>query len=115
MNKKRFFFVLSLIISTLVLLGPTLEVSSVEKVIEKVLSYATVHQHDDPLIEIEPLIFVKKSNLEGIVIEGKTYFYSLFPHSSFDPVALGKVNENEVTVIYDDENATIPVIIYTIN
>jgi hypothetical protein len=137
MLKKRFLFVLSIIISTSVLIGPSFEVNSYdidkpedidtpeiyssvatneyteEQVIEKVLSYVSMHQNNDPLIEVEPHILVKRSNIEGIVINGQIYFYSLFPHASFDPVALGKVSENEVTIIHDDKKATIPVIIYT--
>lgn len=134
MINTRFFIILSFVISTIILLGPTLEVRSldihksnanqlnatkepkeVENVIEKILSYVSAHRLDDPMIEVEPHIFVKKSNLKGIVIEDKTYYYSLFPHASFDPVSVGKVSKNEVTIIYDDEKATIPVIIYTIN
>lgn len=137
MIRKRLLFVLCIIISTSVLVGPSFEVNSSEidtledidmpyidspvatneyteeQVIEMVLSYVSKHQKNDPLIEVEPHILVKRSNIEGIVINGQTYFYSLFPHASFDPVALGKVSENEITIIHDDEKATIPVIIYT--
>jgi hypothetical protein len=86
----------------------------IEKIKEEIYSYAHKHREDDPLIEVESNIHIKESNVYGVSIDGKTYFYSLFPHMSYDPVSRGDASRNEVNIIYDGQDEKIPIIIYTI-
>lgn len=70
-------------------------------------------KENDPFIEVENGVFVKKSNLQGIKLNGKTYYYSLYPHMSYDPLSLGKLAKEEINVIYRNDDENFPVIIYT--
>jgi hydroxymethylpyrimidine pyrophosphatase-like HAD family hydrolase len=85
----------------------------VEKITKEVLSYVSTTREDDPFIEVESNIFIKESNYKGITINDQTYYYSLSPHMSYDPVSRGKMDLEDVNIIYNDNNAEIPVIIYT--
>lgn len=82
-----------------------------QQIIDLVMAYVNEEKENDPLIEIEPDIWVKQSNIEGVDINGTTYYYSLFPHMSYDPVAAGKLSVEEVEVLMRDE--TLPLTIYT--
>jgi hypothetical protein len=123
----RFVSLLSLSILAVALLGTVMYNSDVnivlaqelndeetEKIKERVLSYVSEIRDDDPFIEVESNIFVKESNYKGIKINGQIYYYSLFPHMSYDPVTRGEIDREDVNIIYKDDNEEIPVIIYTI-
>jgi DNA/RNA endonuclease YhcR with UshA esterase domain len=84
-------------------------------IVEKMLGYIEGEQADDPLVEVEDGIFVKSSNVHGILIDGTRYYYSLFPHMSFDPVVAAKIGEEQVTIFYQDDDPAFPVIIYTVD
>lgn len=86
-----------------------------ESVIRDVLSYVTEERADDPLMEIEADIWVKTSNVEGIKIDGETYYYSLLPHMSFDPFARGKVSDSDIAIVYEETATDYPVMIYQIH
>jgi hypothetical protein len=124
-SSKRFVSLLSLIVLAVAVLGTVIYIPEINialaqefndgevQIKERVLSYISETRDDDPFIEVESNIFIKESNYKGIKINGKTYFYSLSPHMSYDPVTRGEMDRKDVNVIYNDKNAEIPVIIYT--
>jgi hypothetical protein len=138
MNNKHLVSLLCLIILAIALFGTVIYISDINialaqeinheenersvkveikedlEVKEEVLSYISETRDDDPFIEVESNIFIKESNYKGITINDKTYFYSLSPHMSYDPVTRGEVEIEDVNVIYNDNDAEAPVIIYTI-
>lgn len=83
-----------------------------QNVVDEVLMYAEHERADDPLVEIEPAVWVKSSNFSGVDVMGETYYYTLLPHMSFDPIARGEVGLDDVTIVYEDDNATHPIVIY---
>jgi hypothetical protein len=126
-NSKRFVSLLNMTILAVALLGTVIYISDInialaqgleneeiEKIKEEVLSYVSETRDDDPLIEVESNIFVKESNYKGVTINNQTYYYSLFPHMSYDPVSRGEITREDVEIIYKDNDAEISVIIYTI-
>lgn len=87
-----------------------------EDVIDKVKSYIIDHREDDPLVEVDNDLWIKQSNVEGIVINGERYYYSLIPHMSFDPVSVGKVTPDSINIVYQsDESDDFPIVIYTVS
>jgi hypothetical protein len=91
------------------------DISSKTDIIDEVKSYAeTVHENES-FVEAFPTIWVKQSNYSGVEIQGKTYYYSLSPHQSYDPLTLGKRLKSEVTIIYKEEHDHFPITIYTFN
>jgi hypothetical protein len=127
MKNKRLITLLSIIVFIISLVGlgidplnlnPSLAYESnnieIEKIKKEIYSYVHKHREDDPLIEVESNIHIKESNVNGVSIDGKTYFYSLFPHMSYDPVSRGEVSKNEVNIIFEGQDEKIPIIIYTI-
>ncbi|WP_202080081.1 hypothetical protein [Caldalkalibacillus salinus] len=83
-------------------------------IVETVKSYSDQLHPDDQLVEIEENIQVKASHLEGVVIDGETYYYHISPHMSYDPVATGEVSVEDVEVIHDEEYDDSLFVIYTI-
>lgn len=127
MNSKRFVLLLSLTILAVALLGTVSYISEVnialaqelndgeiEKIKEEVLSYVSDTRDDDPFMEVGSNIFVKESNYKGITFNDQTYYYSLFPHMSYDPVTRGEFDREDVNVIYKDNHSDISVTIYTL-
>jgi hydroxymethylpyrimidine pyrophosphatase-like HAD family hydrolase len=123
---KRFVALFNVAIFAVALLGTVIYISDVniafaqelndeevEKIKEEVLSYVSETRDDDPFIEVESNIYVKESNYKGITINEQTYYYSLFPHMSYDPVTRGEIDRVDVNIIYKDSDAEIPIIIYT--
>ena len=86
-----------------------------QDVIKEVLSYAEQERADDPLVEIEPDVWVKSSNVSGVEVMGDTYYYTLLPHMSFEPVARGEAGLNRITIVYEDNETTHPIVIYQLN
>ncbi|QZT34966.1 hypothetical protein HUR95_06930 [Caldalkalibacillus thermarum TA2.A1] len=83
------------------------------KIVKHVLTYAQTVRDDDPFIEAEPGVWVKQSNVEGIVVDGQRYYYSMIPHMSYDPLARGEVSMEDIDILYD-EQGEFPVMIYTV-
>lgn len=79
--------------------------------IDYIFSYISDLREDDPLIEVEQDIWIKRSNIEGIEIDEQTYFYTLFPHMSYDPVIRGEVASEDIEIVYE-RDGEIPVLIY---
>lgn len=69
--------------------------------VHAVLSYALSWKgaQRDPLIAIAPGLEVKSSNINGILINGNTYYYSLAPHRSFDPLSRGVLGPDQIHVV----------------
>lgn len=88
--------------------------TDVEKIVDDVTSYVTQHRDDDPLVEVEADVWVKTSNVKGIDIEGETYYYSLAPHMSYDPVSRGEMSVEDVDIVYWDDDPEVPLLIYKI-
>lgn len=88
------------------------EAQKLDSIIQQIIEYAQTEQEDDPYIEIEPNLWIKQSNYKGIKLNGQTYYYSLFPHMSYDPVSRGEIDAEDITIIYHDEQSEFPIIIY---
>jgi hypothetical protein len=86
---------------------------SKDEVVNKVMQYV------EGMIDEEFVVYddmeIKNSNFNGIKIDGMTYYYSLSPHQSFDPLSRGKVTKDKINVItIVDPEGDFPVAIYTI-
>ncbi len=55
----------------------------------------------DPLVEIDRGLMVKRSNVEGVIVEGIRYYYSMTNAPSFDPASLGKAKDYEIVSTID--------------
>lgn len=84
-----------------------------EKIVQRVLEYAKTEKENDPFIEIEPNLWIKQSNYEGVKIGGIVYYYSLFPHMSYDPVSRGEISVEEIEIIYIEDDQDFSIAIYT--
>lgn len=93
-----------------------------EKVIEmenislrdKILMHLDNELVGDDMITVEGDIKAKRSNVEGLKINGETYYYALVPDASFDPCSTGKVTEKQINIIEEINFENSSVIIYTI-
>lgn len=85
-----------------------------EQTVREVLSYVSDMRPDDSLVQVEEGVWVKKSNVHGVRIGSETFYYSLAPHMSYDPLSRGDVGEGEIRVVFSDGQLDPPVIIYTI-
>jgi hypothetical protein len=80
----------------------------------RVLSYAGALQADDPLVEVRPGVQAKRSNVEGVSLDGRTVYYDVVGHQSFGPVARGRVREQDVVVLALAGEAPFQVVIYAL-
>lgn len=80
--------------------------------IDLVKTYIVQQREDDPLVEIEPGVWVKTSNISGVQVDGTTYYYNLSPHMSFDPVSRGLLKPSMIDVVYKDKDPDVSYIIY---
>jgi hypothetical protein len=55
----------------------------------------------DPLVEVERGLMVKRSNVEGVIVEGVRYYYSMPNAPSFDPASRGEVKDYEIVSTID--------------
>jgi hypothetical protein len=69
---------------------------------------------NDPLIEVQPGINVRESNMRGLSVDGTTYFYYVEGNQNFDPLSRGAVSENQVDVLLRDTRGPLPLVVYTI-
>jgi hypothetical protein len=80
----------------------------------RVLGYAGALQPDDPLVEVRPGVQAKRSNVEGVRLDGRTVYYDVVGHQSFGPVARGRVREQDVVVLAREGEAPFQVVIYAL-
>ncbi len=80
-----------------------------------ILSYLDHERADDPLIQVGNHIWIKASNVNGVVIGGQTFYYRLSPDASFDPVSRGAADPRDLVIwqVIHAEDSQI-VIIYTL-
>ena len=68
----------------------------------------------DPSITLANGLKVKSSNYRGVRIGGTTYYYSLSPRPSYDPLARGEVTSDQINVVVIRGDYPNRVMIYTI-
>ncbi|MBI3942618.1 MAG: hypothetical protein HY326_06345 [Chloroflexi bacterium] len=62
----------------------------------------------DPLVVVGDAhtnAYAKSSNVNGVVVNGQRYFYSLGPHLSYDPLSLGIVKRQDIRIILQIDDA----------
>ncbi|MBI3971597.1 MAG: hypothetical protein HY332_09945 [Chloroflexi bacterium] len=79
-----------------------------------VLSYVEGHRTDDPLVEVRPGVYAKRSNVQGVEVNGRTVYYDLAGHQSFGPWRSGKVKESEVEILARAGEPPFTVIMYAL-
>lgn len=67
---------------------------------------------NDALVEVQPGISVRESNLRGFTLNGEVYYYYVVGNQNFDPLSRGAVSPDRVEVLLRDENGPLPVVIY---
>ena len=82
--------------------------------LDDVASYARAMRPDDALVQVKPGVFAKRSNVEGVNVDGHTVYYDVVPHQSFGPLRSGKVTESQVNVLARDTSGDALILVYTI-
>ena len=81
--------------------------------LEHVLSYARAMQPDDTLVQVRPGVFAKSSNVNGVPLNGTTYYYDIASHQSFGPLRSGALTESQVDVVGREANPNFLILVYT--
>ena len=81
--------------------------------LDHVLSYARAMQPDDTLVQVRPGVFAKASNVQGVTLNGVTYYYDIASHQSFGPLRSGAVTESQINVIAREAQPNFLVLVYT--
>ena len=81
--------------------------------LDHVLSYARAMQPDDTLVQIRPGVFAKSSNVNGVQLNGTTYYYDIASHQSFGPLRSGAVSESQIDVVGREAQPNFLVLVYT--
>lgn len=69
----------------------------------------------DPLIEVEPGVVARASNVRGFTRHGFTYYYYFEGTRGFDPLSRGAVSADNVEIVLRDEGpGHVPLVIYHI-
>lgn len=68
----------------------------------------------DPLVELAPGVTARQSNIRGLSLAGRTYYYYLDGQPRFDPLARGVLARNSVEVVLRDERGPQALVIYTV-
>ncbi len=79
-----------------------------------IVSYIDSEREDDPLVQVRPGIWAKRSNVEGVLINGTRYYYALLPHASFDPLSRGEVSLDDIQIVQEISEGDFTIVIYTI-
>lgn len=66
----------------------------------------------DPLVEIQPGLSARASNLRGFRLDGATYYYYIEGAANFDPFSRGVVNSEQIEVLLRDSSGPATVVIY---
>jgi hypothetical protein len=82
--------------------------------LDEALSYARQMRADDTLVQVRPGVFAKRSNVEGVRLNGRTVYYDVLPHQSFGPLRSGKVSESQITVLGTERLGDTLVIVYAL-
>jgi hypothetical protein len=81
--------------------------------VEKVMAYARGMQPDDALVQVKPGVFAKRSNVQGVTLNGATVYYDIVPHQSYGPLRTGQVTEQQVNVVARQAHDGFMVTVYT--
>lgn len=66
----------------------------------------------DPLIEVEPGVTARSSNVRGFTLNGETYYYAIEGKQGFDPFSRGAVDQSQIEVVLRDTGGPFPLVIY---
>jgi hypothetical protein len=69
---------------------------------------------NDPLVEVQPGISVRESNLRGFYLNDVVYYYYVVGNQNFDPLSRGLVRSDQIEVVLRDDEAPLPLVIYRI-
>lgn len=76
-----------------------------------IIAILSGEQHD-PLVEVNPGMSARASNLRGLSLNGTTYYYYIEGIANFDPFSRGVVQDNEIEVLLRDESGPSVLVIY---
>jgi hypothetical protein len=80
----------------------------------RVLAYAGTMQPDDSLVEVRPGVLAKRSNVEGVRLDGRTVYYDVLGHQTFGPLGRGRVREQDVVILARDGSPPFEVLVYSL-
>ena len=69
---------------------------------------------NDPLIEVQPGISVRESNLRGFNLNDVVYYYYVVGNQNFDPLSRNLVSSDQIEVVLRDDEGPLPLVIYRI-
>lgn len=90
--------------------APSTDLSPVVEAVRARVSGAV----DDRLIEVQPGLSVRESNLRGFKLGDATFFYYLEGGANFDPLSRGEVSADQVEVLLRDSSGPQTLVIYRI-
>ncbi len=67
---------------------------------------------NDPLIDVQPGVSARASNLRGLSLDGAVYYYYVEGDTNFDPLSRGVVGDDGVEIIMRDSSGPSPIVIY---
>jgi hypothetical protein len=67
---------------------------------------------NDPLIDVQPGVSVRASNLRGLSLGGATYYYYVEGHTNFDPLSRGVIKSDSVEIMLRDNSGPNSIVIY---
>lgn len=71
-------------------------------------------QVDDPLLEVQPGVSVRASNLRGFALNDRIYYYYLPGRTNFDPLSRGSVQSAQVEILLREDDGPFPLVVYTV-
>jgi hypothetical protein len=80
----------------------------------RVLTYAAGLRPDDALVEVRPGVRAKRSNVEGVRLDGRTVYYDLTGHQSFGPWRRGQVREADLLVLARAGAEPVQIVVYAL-
>ena len=79
-----------------------------------VLSYVESYRANDALVEVRPGVEAKRSNVEGVRLDGRTVYYDVLSHQSFGPLRSGRVGRDDVHILSREGDGPVAVVIYAL-
>jgi hypothetical protein len=80
----------------------------------RVLAYADGLRPDDALVEVRPGVQAKRSNVDGVRLDGRTVYYDLAGHQSFGPWRRGQVGEADVVLLAREGPESARIVVYAL-
>ena len=66
---------------------------------------------NDPLVDVQPGMSVRASNLRGLSMGGSTYYYYVEGGANFDPLSRGSIKRDSVEIMMRDNSGPSLVVI----